>query len=141
MKNRHHSVDFDLISKLPEIRRKHIHIPKNYSNVSPLRNKQNILKTLKKSTQAVPTEKSFKISPLLNNFYQKIFEKCSANKENNSLRSLSAQRAKILSSLYSDNRTFSLSEQQEAFESYKEVQNKVCLLTRNKLPASLRKFR
>jgi hypothetical protein len=141
MKNHHYSVDFDLISKLPEIKRQHIHIPKNYTNVSPLRNKQNILKTLKKSTQPVPTAKTFKISPLLNNFYQKIIEKCSSDKENTQLRSLSVQRTKILSSLHSNNRTFSLSEQEEAFENYKIIQNKVSLLTRNKLPASLRKFK
>lgn len=141
MKSQNASFDISLVPKLPDSHRQHLHIPKNYTNISPLRNKQNILKTLKKPPYPKTTENSLRLSPILNQFYQKIIEKSSNNKENHKMRSLSVERSRFLSKINTNSSNYSLSEQKEVLDSYKNIQSKLIKITRNKLPSSLRKFK
>ena len=141
MKKSHNSsLDFELLAKLPDINRQHLHIPKNYTNTSPFRNKQNIIKTLNKPTVQVSTLSS-RISPSLNKVYQKILEKSSQDKENCQIRSLSVKRSKLLNDIWSRPSEYSEVEQKEIMQSYQQVHQKFNLLIKNKLPASLRKFK
>lgn len=141
MKKSHNSsLDFELLAKLPDINRQHLHIPKNYTNTSPFRNKQNIIKTLNKPTAQVTTLSS-RISPSLNKVYQKILEKSSQDKENCQIRSLSVKRSKLLNDIWSRPNEYSEVEQKEIMQSYQQVHQKFNLLIKNKLPASLRKFK
>jgi N-acetylmuramoyl-L-alanine amidase CwlA len=141
MKKSHNSsLDFELLAKLPDINRQHLHIPKNYTNTSPFRNKQNILKTLKKQS-AQTSETKARISPSLSRVYQKILEKSSQEKENCQIRSLSVKRQMLLNDIWSKPTDYSEEDQKEIIKDYKVVHEKFNSIMKNKLPASLRKFK
>jgi hypothetical protein len=138
--NRPQSLDYNFpnsIKGILDIPKQYKRIPKLYSKNSPLRNKKNLLKVRPRNSDdsfcSVPKTKTRKNSVLEKN-YNKIFSTNVENKENKSLRYLSAQRQRILAEIPELGDSCNRTEQQEALNSYKNLQCKIQSVIKSKVP-------
>lgn len=148
MKNtRTNSIDcteMPLYKDIMEIPKQYLHIHKNFSRVSPLRNRK-ILEKIRNShngswSNSIQLPKHIPNSPKLEECYMKILKKACEDKEN-STRYFSLQKQRILSEIPDIPPSSMRIEQEEALISYKNTQMRIKTLVKNKLPPSVLKYK
>lgn len=134
-----------LYKDIMEIPKQYMHVSKNFSKVSPLRNIKN-LKEINHShnssfSERLEIPKQIPNFPNLDNCYMKILKKATQNKENIKVRHLSVQKQRILSEIPEVPPSAFKMVEEESLNSYKTTQLKIKALTKNKLPPSLLKYK
>jgi hypothetical protein len=129
--------------EIVDIPKQHMHIPKVYNKSSPIRNKENMLKTRSKNLSPVQpiSLNNVNKSAVLERYYKKIFTNINPNTESGSIRHFSIKRKHILENLSDKTGLFSRDEQEEAVKNYKITRNRIGTLLKHRIPTDSLRYR